>query len=157
LSAIVVAMDTTSLGAMKPLTSDALPMVAHSPPLNRAESTTTKENLLDLVKPETTEEITRPNEKSDSMDFTRSSNHSSRILANHSKQRGLLGLVSSRTWRKKLKVKNAEYPRVTSPGTYFISHSGGFQLYQQKTRDYLGHYTKSAIKELENRYGKKRK
>jgi hypothetical protein len=70
--------------------------------------------------------------------------------------RSLIGLVKPRTWRPKLSVKNREYPGVTSPGTYFITHSGGFQLYQQKTREYLGHYTKAAIRELERLYGKTR-
>jgi hypothetical protein len=70
---------------------------------------------------------------------------------------GLLGLVTGRTWRAKLRTKNREYPEVTSPGTYFISHSGGFQLYAQKTRDYLGHYTKAAIAALEEKYGRKKK
>jgi hypothetical protein len=64
-------------------------------------------------------------------------------------------LAARVTWRPKTTVKNADYPRVTAPGCYFNSDSGGFALTHRATNKYLGHYTRNAIAELERKYGKK--
>src|SRR5262249_53475655 len=39
-------------------------------------------------------------------------------------------------WRQKTTVKNTYYPRVTAPGCYFKSDSGGFALTHRATNKY---------------------
>jgi hypothetical protein len=63
-------------------------------------------------------------------------------------------LAARVAWRPKTAVKNADYPRVTAPGCYFKSDSGGFALVRRATNKYLGHYTRNTIAELERQYGK---
>ncbi len=69
----------------------------------------------------------------------------------------LFGALNARVWRPKTREDNPNYPRVTSPGCYFIEHSGGFQLMNRSPLRYLGHYTKAATRELERKYGKKKR
>jgi hypothetical protein len=144
-----------SAAGMNPQTLNAMASAQSGEPAAARDKP--EENLLVLVKPDETDVSTSSSETSKSVAFTSPSKDSSKNPVSSTNDRGLLGLVNPRTWRRKLTIKNKEYPRVTSPGTYFISHSGGFQLYQQNTRRYLGHYTKAAIRELEGKYAKKRK
>jgi hypothetical protein len=59
-------------------------------------------------------------------------------------------------WRPKQRVENHRYPKVTAPGTYWIEHSGGFQLINRTPSKYLAHYTQENIRKLEKQYGKKK-
>lgn len=70
--------------------------------------------------------------------------------------KGFLGIAEARTWRPKLTVKNRDYPKVTCPGTFFIQHSGGFQLIHRASNKCLGFYTREQTKELERKYGNKK-
>jgi len=70
---------------------------------------------------------------------------------------GFLGISEARTWRPKLTIKNKNYPRVTCPGTFFIQHSGGFQLIHRAKNKCLGFYSQATIKDLEKQYGKKKR
>jgi len=71
-------------------------------------------------------------------------------------RQGFLGISDARTWRPKLFERNPNYPRVTSPGCFFLEHSGGFQLIHRLTKKCLGFYTRAQTKELEKKYGKKK-
>jgi hypothetical protein len=71
--------------------------------------------------------------------------------------KGLLGISDSRVWKPKLYSRNPDFPQVSTPGCFFVQHSGGFQLIHRATLKYLGHYTKSSIALLEEKYGKKKR
>jgi hypothetical protein len=71
--------------------------------------------------------------------------------------KGFLGISDSRVWKPKLYSRNPDFPRVSTPGCFFVQHSGGFQLIHRSTLKYLGHYTKSSIGLLEEKYGKKKR
>jgi hypothetical protein len=74
-----------------------------------------------------------------------------------SKGRGFLGISDGRIWKSKLYSRNPDFPKVSTPGCFFIGHSGGFQLIHRGTLKYLGHYTRSSITLLEKQYGKKKR
>ena len=83
----------------------------------------------------------------------------SRFAASDAGQRSFtsfVGRLTERDWRPKTMIRNSEYPRVSSPGCYFKSDSGGFALIHRATNKWLGHFTKSAIAKLEKQYGKKK-
>lgn len=71
--------------------------------------------------------------------------------------KGFLGISDSRVWKPKLYSRNPDFPQVSTPGCFFVQHSGGFQLIHRATLKYLGHYTKSSIALLEEKYGKKKR
>ena len=64
------------------------------------------------------------------------------------------GIASDPVWKPKKFVRNESYPKVTATGYYFQNHSAGFVLIRRATNEYVGFYTKQAIKELEEEYGK---
>jgi hypothetical protein len=80
----------------------------------------------------------------------------SRIAAKP-ESKGFLGISDAWTWRPKFSVKNPDYPKVSAPGCFFISHSGGFQLIHRATSKCLGFYTRAQIKELESKYATKKR
>jgi hypothetical protein len=71
--------------------------------------------------------------------------------------KGFLGISDSRVWKPKLYSRNPDFPQVSTPGCFFVQHSGGFQLIHRGTLKYLGHYTKSSVALLEEKYGKKKR
>lgn len=66
----------------------------------------------------------------------------------------LWAVAENPVWRPKKFIRNPKYPAVSATGFYFQDHSGGFVLIHRATNEYKGHYTKEAIKDLEEQYGK---
>jgi hypothetical protein len=54
-------------------------------------------------------------------------------------------------------TRNRDYPRVVLSGAEWQRNSGGFILRVKSPYGYLGYYSREGIKELEKRYGKKKK
>jgi hypothetical protein len=67
---------------------------------------------------------------------------------------GIWGIARDPVWRPKKFIRNAKYPSISATGFYFQDHSGGFVLIHRATNGYDSFYTKEAIKELEEKYGK---